>query len=166
MSTFADYLGPDLASTLRQPNHVNPETEVPTILGTEISLTAVMIMFVVMRFYSRLHVKHMWGADDTVMGVAAALSVAHTMTTCLGTRHGLGYHLADIQPTMIPLGFKWTLTSIIQFHPVSGLTKVSVCIGYLRLFPGNSNLWFCWAMIVYCALWGVGSTLAILFQCT
>lgn len=63
MATLADYLGPELASTLPPPNYVNPQTDVPAVLGTEISLTALMIIFVGMRFYSRLFVNRLFGAD-------------------------------------------------------------------------------------------------------
>lgn len=72
----------------------------------------------------------------------------------------------DVPPRQIPAGFKWTFTSILLSHPISALTKISVCLGYLRLFPGNANLWFCWSMITYSALWGIASFFAILFMCT
>ncbi|KAK7714896.1 hypothetical protein SLS57_006967 [Botryosphaeria dothidea] len=167
MATLADYLGPELASTLPPPNYVNPQTDVPAVLGAEISLTALMIIFVGMRFYSRLLVNRLFGADDAIMGIAAVCAVAHTVITCLGTKHGhIGYHMWDVPPRQIPAGFKWTFTSILLFHPISALTKISVCLGYLRLFPGNANLWFCWSMITYSALWGIASFFAILFMCT
>lgn len=167
MSTLASYLGPELASQLPPPNHTNPETDVSTMLGTEIALTVLMAAFVCMRFYSRLFINGLFGLDDAIMGLAAATAVAHTVVTCVGTRHGLGYHLWDVAPAEeIPTGFKYTFTSILLFHPIAAATKISVCFGYLRLFPGTGNLVFCWCMVAYSAMWGVASFFAVLFMCT
>ncbi|OMP81782.1 hypothetical protein BK809_0006090 [Diplodia seriata] len=166
MSTLASYLGPELASQLPPANHLNPETHVTTMLGVEISLTILMVIFVSMRFYSRLFINGLFGLDDATMGLAAATAVGHTLVTCAGTAHGIGFHLWDVHPDSIPAGFKYTFTSILLFHPVSALTKMSVCLGYLRLFPGTGNLVFCWAAIAYSAMWGVASFFAVLFMCT
>ncbi|KAL1640299.1 hypothetical protein SLS58_007115 [Diplodia intermedia] len=149
MSTLATYLGPELASQLPAANHLHPETHVATMLGVEISLTLVMVTFVCMRFYSRLFINGLFGLDDATMGVAAATAVGHTLVTCAGTRHGIGAHLWDVDPAAIPAGFKYTFTSILLFHPVSALTKMSVCFGYLRLFPGTGNLVFCWPINLF-----------------
>ncbi|KAK0663685.1 hypothetical protein DIS24_g1031 [Lasiodiplodia hormozganensis] len=166
MSTLADYIGPELAGALPPANHVNPDTDVGTVLGTEISLTILMVIFVCMRFYSRLFINGLFGTDDAVMGLAAITAIGHTIVTCLGTRHGIGYHIWDVDPEKIPTGFKYTFTSILLFHPISALTKISVCCGYLRLFPGTGNLYFCWIMIAYSAMWGIASFFSVLFMCT
>ncbi|GME65467.1 Integral membrane protein [Neofusicoccum parvum] len=133
-TSLADYLGPEIAASLPPPNYANPSTHVAAVLGTEISLTALMLLFVCMRFHARLRLKRLFGADDAVMGVAAATAVAHTVVTCVGTRHGIGYHMWDVRPASIPEGFKWTFTSILMFHPISALTKISVCFGPVNLF--------------------------------
>lgn len=166
MGTLADYIGPELASALPPANHVNPDTDVVTVLGTEISLTILMVIFVCMRFYSRLFINGLFGTDDAIMGLAATTAIGHTIVTCLGTRHGIGYHIWDVDPEKIPTGFKYTFTSILLFHPISALTKISVCCGYLRLFPDTGNLYFCWIMIAYSAMWGIASFFSVLFMCT
>ncbi|KAF4305035.1 hypothetical protein GTA08_BOTSDO07354 [Botryosphaeria dothidea] len=45
------------------------------------------------------------------------------------------------------------------------LTKISVCTGYLWLFPGKKNKIFCYAMIGYSILYGVALFFAHVFQC-
>ncbi|KKY25969.1 putative integral membrane protein pth11 [Diplodia seriata] len=127
MSTLASYLGPELASQLPPANHTNPETHVTTMLGVEISLTILMVIFVSMRFYSRLFINGLFGLDDATMGLAAATAVGHTLVTCAGTAHGIGFHLWDVDPDSIPAGFKpinlfWNQPFSIQRDCVDVLT--------------------------------------------
>lgn len=47
-----------------------------------------------------------------------------------------------------------------------GVDEDQCLFGLSETFPGNANLWFCWSMITYSALWGIASFFAILFMCT
>ncbi|KAL1618308.1 hypothetical protein SLS54_007285 [Diplodia seriata] len=97
------------------------------MLGVEISLTILMVIFVSMRFYSRLFINGLFGLDDATMGLAAATAVGHTLVTCAGTAHGIGFHLWDVHPDSIPAGFKpinlfWNQPFSIQRDCVDVLT--------------------------------------------
>jgi hypothetical protein len=69
------------------------------------------------------------------------------------------------------------------YVPVCVFTKISLLITYLRefcfpqstlpsladsvqgIFPGKTNKWFCYTLMVYEVAWGVASFFASLFQC-
>jgi hypothetical protein len=56
------------------PNYVDPETRTSLVLGVEIPLTIVTIIFVACRFYSRTVIVRALGWDDWLMLAA----VVHT----------------------------------------------------------------------------------------
>jgi hypothetical protein len=45
------------------------------------------------------------------------------------------------------------------------VTKISICVTYLRLFPTKLDKVFSWTMIVYSTALGVAVALAMLLQC-
>ena len=49
------------------PNYVDPETRRPLLLGIEMPLTVLAILFVGARFYARTYVRRVLGEDDWVM---------------------------------------------------------------------------------------------------
>ncbi|OJD33166.1 uncharacterized protein BKCO1_3300027 [Diplodia corticola] len=111
-------------------NPHNPHTAAPTLLCTELAITSLMLLCVLLRFYSRLFLSRRFGADDAILGVAAATAVAHTAVTCVGTRHGIGVHVWDLDldgdgdaAEVVRNGFRFVFASILLFHPVSALTK-------------------------------------------
>lgn len=88
------------------PNYVDPETRVPLLLGVQISFTAVALIIVLLRLYTRKFIRHVLTAEDwiaTVSLVCSAslqflwlsfyrhrsdtfkvLGVASTISSCLG----------------------------------------------------------------------------------
>ncbi|GME23701.1 Integral membrane protein [Neofusicoccum parvum] len=163
--TFESFLGP-FAATLPPPNHDNPQTLVPALIGTQAALTVLVIVFVGTRFYTRLVVMRMFGWDDFIIGLAAATSIALMAVTSMATTKGTGYHLWDVEPAEISDGFRYTYWIVLLFYPITTLTKISVCIGYLGLFPGKKNRLFCYVMIGYSSMYGVALFFAHVFQCT
>ncbi|EOD49275.1 putative integral membrane protein [Neofusicoccum parvum UCRNP2] len=163
--TFESFLGP-FAATLPPPNHDNPQTLVPALIGTQAALTVLVILFVGTRFYTRLVVMRMFGWDDFIIGLAAATSIALMAVTSMATTKGTGYHLWDVEPAEISDGFRYTYWIVLLFYPITTLTKISVCIGYLGLFPGKKNRLFCYVMIGYSSMYGVALFFAHVFQCT
>jgi len=62
-------------------------------------------------------------------------------------------------------GFQINLASITLFNASITLTKMSVCMTYLKLFPSRTNKFFCWTMIIYQVLWGVLTSVLYIVQC-
>ena len=46
-----------------------------------------------------------------------------------------------------------------------GLTKISILMTYLRIFPTKINRWFCAVMLVYTLALNVACFFLVLFQC-
>jgi hypothetical protein len=96
------------------PNYVNPETRRPLVLGVEIPLMILIVIFTVLRFYSRLTIVRKLGIvspllqsfiyqphqltvtkDDWFILAATITALATSIMTCIsmGPAYQTGYHL-------------------------------------------------------------------------
>ncbi|KAI4667563.1 uncharacterized protein J4E79_002252 [Alternaria viburni] len=65
----------------------------------------------------------------------------------------------------IMVGAAYNVASVTMYNASMTLTKLSVCMTYLKLFPSRTNKLFCWTMIGYQLLWGVISSALYILQC-
>ncbi|EKG14202.1 Transcription factor fungi [Macrophomina phaseolina MS6] len=104
------------------------------------ALLALMTTFLTARFYARCSVD-IW----------------------LGIQYGVGQHYWNFEwnPFLGKSFFAYTLC----WYVGTGLTKISVRLGYLRLFPGRANQWFCHATIAFSACLALGASIIAVFRC-
>ncbi|OCK73749.1 hypothetical protein K432DRAFT_339882 [Lepidopterella palustris CBS 459.81] len=152
-------------TTWPPPNYVNPHTRVPLILGVNDTTTTLMVIFIASRLYGRSILKNGLGTDDYIMAIAAVVALSMGIQCAITTRYGNGHHLYDVKPEwVIPYG-QLTLAVNSMFPTAVSLTKISLCLTYLRLFPSQTNRWFCYAVITYLTLWCIAITLTNVLQC-
>jgi hypothetical protein len=166
------------------PNYDNPEeTLQPAIWGVEITMIILMTVFMFGRFYSRtVLVKGALGWDDWIMmaayvralnirrlrlstNVPQLLAIAQCGIHIWETRVGIGRHLYDVRLEWISSIGKITLVTQVLFGPTTALTKISICLTYLRLFPSKTNKWFNYVAIAILIMWGIACPLVMLFMC-
>ena len=84
-------------------NYTHPETRRPLVLGVEIPLTILTILFTAGRFYSRTVIVKALGWDDWFMLVATVISTATNIMTCISVApaYQTGYHLWDLRPEIL-----------------------------------------------------------------
>ncbi|KAF2014143.1 hypothetical protein BU24DRAFT_462955 [Aaosphaeria arxii CBS 175.79] len=152
------------------PNFIDPETRRPLVLGIEIPLLCLIVIFTMMRFYSRAVLIRALGADDWCMLVATVISVATSIMTCISTQaeYQTGYHIWDLRPEIAANPVKpaqIAMATQLLFIPITALTKVSILLTYLRIFPSTTNKYFCYCMFAFTAIWSLISFFLALFQC-
>ncbi|OCL09530.1 hypothetical protein AOQ84DRAFT_20133 [Glonium stellatum] len=147
------------------PNYVNPETRANLALGWILTTMTSVLIFLAARLYSRATLKAGLGSDDWVIAAATAFSVPVSIMGCAATTFGLGYHIWDIKPGWVDTYAKVVVATDGLFPVSTSLTKISLCLSYLRLFPSKTNRIFCWTMIVYLSCWGIGVVFAVVFSC-
>lgn len=96
------------------PNYVDPETKVPLLLGIQISLTALALIVVALRLYTRKYIRKMLTTEDWV----ASASMASQPSRCLTV-----YQTFTDEARM-----KLTALSLFSLGPV--------LLFYLGLLPG------------------------------
>lgn len=90
------------------------ETQVPTIYGLTVTLTALSTVVVALRFYTRLHILGNVGSDDATIGLAQVLSIAVAICTCFEARFSLGRHVWVVDPADTVLQLQVRLSSTIR----------------------------------------------------
>ncbi|KAH7406368.1 hypothetical protein DE146DRAFT_777507 [Phaeosphaeria sp. MPI-PUGE-AT-0046c] len=137
------------------PNYDNPVTRRPLVLGVEIPLTVLTIVFVAARFYSRTVIVKAIGWDDWFMLIALIFSTGTNVMTCVSTLPAFqtGYHLYDLRPEILA-------------NPYQSAQMAMACqLIHKGIFPGKVNKWFCHSLIVFEIVWAIASFFLTLFQC-
>ncbi|KAK8177987.1 hypothetical protein IWX90DRAFT_39429 [Phyllosticta citrichinensis] len=149
----------------RPPNYDNPPTRTGLLMGVLIPFAVLMTLALAGRFYSRGYIKRILGLDDWLMLGAWFLTLAWMITVLVCTRYGFGRHLWDVKLNWFDIVTKIKFSFEIFFALGVGLTKISVCLGYLRAFPPEKgNLWFCRCAIAYTVLWVVSVVAVMILQ--
>ncbi|KAF7558248.1 hypothetical protein G7Z17_g151 [Cylindrodendrum hubeiense] len=117
---------------------------------------------------TRAYIKYkMFGFDDILIGLAAALHLAQSIAVFVGLSNGLGKFNSITPPEQWATSSKSTIAAIILCLLALSLAKCSVLALILRIIgtkPGKSKP-FCITLMVVSAAWGVGSCLAFLIKC-
>ncbi|KAL4941709.1 hypothetical protein BDV06DRAFT_222847 [Aspergillus oleicola] len=157
----------DVISSWPTPNYDNPHEPLDIVIyAVNIPLMALMTVFVAGRFISRTClVRNALGVDDWTMLIAYVLAMAMSACQLVEPRYGIGRHLYDVKSAWYPSLGKLTIAIQALFAPCSAITKASICLTYLRLFPSKTNKWFNYISLVILAAFGISTTVTMLLQC-
>ncbi|EKG10042.1 hypothetical protein MPH_12869 [Macrophomina phaseolina MS6] len=131
---------------------------VPLILATLLCVSA--------RFYARWILRRTLGLDDGIMLISALFGLSFDAAVFIMVKNGLGLHVWDFHIPMIEAVLKLRVANNCLYIATSFLTKISLCVTYLRLLPDHkSNAWFCRVAITVCAAAGLALLVAQLLYC-
>lgn len=124
-----------------------------------------MVITVLTRLYVRVGGRTTPGADDWVMAAAGVLATALFSIVCAMTTYGLGYHSEDFKSHW-HMPYRESIYAIELLGPLCfACTKISICLTYLRIFPGKVDRTFCWAVIGFLVSWCLSSFWMAVFYC-
>ncbi|KAL4992428.1 hypothetical protein BDW68DRAFT_173132 [Aspergillus falconensis] len=149
------------------PNYDRPHEPLDAVIyGVNIPLMVLMTVFVAGRFISRTFlVRNALGVDDWMMLLAYVLAMGLSACQLVEPRYGIGRHLYDVRYEWYPALGKLTIAIQALFAPCSAITKISICLTYLRLFPSKTNRWFNYISMVILTGFGLSTTATMLLQC-
>ncbi|RMZ74449.1 integral membrane [Pyrenophora seminiperda CCB06] len=160
-------LTPAILATWPVPNYIDPVTRRAPLDAAIYATTIPMVLFVAARIYVRANQKSGIGIgiDDWIIVGATMFGIATSVTLLILTSQALGRHLYDVKLEWLVTFAKLNLATLTLYNASITLTKVSVCMTYLKLFPSRTNRLFCWTMIAYSVLWGVITSAMYILQC-
>ncbi|TGZ81843.1 hypothetical protein EX30DRAFT_395233 [Ascodesmis nigricans] len=138
----------------RYEDYVHPDRG-PALFITSIVLTAVALLVVLTRLWTRAKVVGGLGRDDVVMGVAVCFIIGSTVMQCYGVKEsGIGRHYYDSSLSQLILLLKIAYAMPIIYSAGISLIKISILLFYKRLFPSNARMqkvcdWFIIFQIVF-----------------
>ena len=97
------------------------------------------------------------------MGVSCATTITVLILRMLD--YGYGKDDAELLPAWVgPIG-KLSLAAFTLFPVTYCLIRASIVLTYLRLFPAQTNRWFCYGLFACMAVYGLWASLMTLLQC-
>ncbi|RDW88470.1 hypothetical protein BP6252_00502 [Coleophoma cylindrospora] len=138
----------------------------PQILAGNIIPMVVATVFTFARIWSRAVILKVWGLDDTMVVIAWIFALALIVANCIGTAFGQGHHAVDVpDDAAIPLGIISYTTSIFYTMALS-LTKISICLFYLRLFTDRRSKYLIWGTMTTVLAYTIPCIFLTIFACT
>nr|OQO30770.1 hypothetical protein B0A51_02466 [Rachicladosporium sp. CCFEE 5018] len=145
----------------------NFETLSLLIFRTSISTCALAACFVTYRLYAMFERRGSIDADDGMVAASMAFLIVITVIGCEASRHGFGYHAADIAKAggnrQKALLYFWLFQ--IFYKIVICLNKLACRTLYLHLFPQVSIRRICWATIAVVSTGTLAFVLATTLEC-
>ncbi|KAF2146907.1 uncharacterized protein K452DRAFT_283107 [Aplosporella prunicola CBS 121167] len=120
---------------------------------------------VIARFVSKGYLRRSWGADDSVLALAWLSSLTLTICSCVQTKYGAGMHDADVPDWAMKPSFQLRYGTVLLYSLVVSLTKISVCLFYLRVFANRTSRYLSIACIVFVCLYTIPIECLNIFQC-
>lgn len=134
------------------------------VYGVVVSFTLVMCLIVIARMYTRAFIAKQTGADDALIAVAAAFSLAFCIATYRQAKVGMGLHVWDpaIDYTKMGQAF-WA--ALWTYYTALGFTKLSILMQYLRIFPQVMFRRACYVMLGITILWTLWAIFSSMIMC-
>ncbi|KAH9204023.1 hypothetical protein DL95DRAFT_499094 [Leptodontidium sp. 2 PMI_412] len=126
-------------------------TQQPHLKATNIAIIILAGLFVVLRFVARWKKGVHIGLDDYFIVLAFVIIVIH---------FGLGLHSSGLQYNQLLL-----LSDECIYITTVAITKVSLLLMYVRIFPVRSMRISCWILGSLSVSWAVAIVLVCIFQC-
>ncbi|KAL5114678.1 hypothetical protein ACEQ8H_007411 [Pleosporales sp. CAS-2024a] len=148
------------------PHHDMADDMNALILGITVPALTLALIFLFVRFYGRGLLRQTLGFDDCVMLFAMLFALPVSSFPLASRKYGLGQHEKHVKPEMFTPYSKMNYAADLLFPAACSLTKISLCLTYLRLFPDNTARNFCFAMMTFVIMFSLASFFMSLFQCT
>ncbi|KAF1831661.1 hypothetical protein BDW02DRAFT_504756 [Decorospora gaudefroyi] len=165
---------PEVMLSWPKPNHIDPEErgwEAPIAL---LVLQGVTTLVYVARMWARLFLSKNAGLDDLLISLAMLPLFGLTISTVLGIRiYGFQWHVWDQTATTLVTAREASNISIamaieLNYMVSTTLIKVSILCFYRRITGRLTTqfVYWVWGCIIFCVVYGVVFTFAIIFTCT
>ncbi|KKY20014.1 putative pth11-like integral membrane protein [Phaeomoniella chlamydospora] len=142
------------------------ESKGAQVLSTSIIFTAFAAGAVILRLFTRSYIAYSLGPEDYLIATALVLSIALTVLISEEVRYGTGRHLSSLAPNEYPHALKPLYASVPIYNASLSITKCSLLLQYLRLFPSQKVRRTCWIVLGIVIAYGIYAVFVVLFMCT
>ncbi|GIZ40965.1 hypothetical protein CKM354_000428500 [Cercospora kikuchii] len=135
------------------------------VVAVAIITTVLACIFVAMRLYARICLARSAGWDDLCITFSMLFAIATMVVIILQVETGMGRHSKDIEPHELTKNLKAFWVSLYVYNISLTLSKVSILIQYLRIFPQR---WFrisTWCLMAFIIAYGTYAVLTAIFLC-
>ncbi|KAL1880549.1 hypothetical protein VTK73DRAFT_5562 [Phialemonium thermophilum] len=120
----------------------------------------------ILRCLARLYVTaQTWGLDDWAMSVAVCVMIALSVIAIPLTQHGLGLDMWNVSSDDITAVLRLYFWDEMIYVSCLALTKVSILLFYLKVFPGRTFKFCAYALIALNSVYALSFIFILIFQC-
>ncbi|KAI1800512.1 hypothetical protein F4811DRAFT_25640 [Daldinia bambusicola] len=130
-----------------------------------ITFGALSLLAFILRCAARLIGPHEWGYDDSVMCVVMALEIALAGLSIPLTENGLGLDMWFVPHDHVTNVLRLYYFDELIYITSLALTKISILIFYLKVFPKRSFRLTAYGLIVVNLLYALTWDFLLIFQC-
>lgn len=127
--------------------------------------TALACLVILGRLYARIFIAKQAGLDDALIFIAGIFSLAFGVTTWKQTEWGMGKHAWQFPHEDKSLIVLWFWASIWCYYAALGITKISILLQYLRIFPQVTFRRMCYSLLFIIVVWSLWAVLSAVFMC-
>ncbi|KAL7943963.1 hypothetical protein V8C42DRAFT_358684 [Trichoderma barbatum] len=143
----------------------DPNPRGQSLAHLSIIFAALSGFFVIIRLLTRFFHTKSWGADDVLIVAAMVLAVCMSVSYNGEARNGFGLHSTQIDAHHKIMAFKWFFVAQILYKVTTCLTKMSLGMLYLRIFPDRKFRIAVISVMVVTGAYTFAAVLLTIFAC-
>ncbi|KAK0726591.1 hypothetical protein B0T21DRAFT_371873 [Apiosordaria backusii] len=127
----------------------------PSILAVIWITFSFAVIFVGMRFWTRIHIVRVLGATDWLILFSLITSGAMCTSMTLEVHYGVGKHIWDIPPPNFLIMGKLWYFSLLFYSFSLAFSKMSICTIFVNIFTYEWAKKCSWAMLIFTIIHGL-----------
>ncbi|KAE8382843.1 hypothetical protein BDV26DRAFT_210309 [Aspergillus bertholletiae] len=135
------------------------------VVPVTVTFLAASVVAVVLRLYTRLYFVRTAGWDDLVMVFALLAEIGCFICIMIEVRHGLGHSMESLSLETVESQLKALWVSVPLYNLSLNLTKASMVLLYLRLFPIKTYQIILLTVLGFVIVSGLWMVFASFFNC-
>ncbi|OAP65557.1 hypothetical protein AYL99_01529 [Fonsecaea erecta] len=117
------------------------------------------------RLLVRFLIHRRTGWDDYTLIISLALAIGMTICFNMEVYYGMGLHTKQVHGHNKVLAFEWLWIAQLLYKFANGMTKISIVLLYLRIFPTRKFQILAWAVIAYVVAYCTAAVCTSIWQC-
>ncbi|KAK4909038.1 hypothetical protein LTR49_022137 [Elasticomyces elasticus] len=124
-------------------------------------------VLVLCRLSTRIFMANAIGWDDYTLVVSVVLAVGMTICFQMEVFYGMGLHTADVKNAeYMVLAMTWLWAAQLLYKFANAMTKISIALLYLRIFPSKRFRITVFAFITFVVAYCTSAAFTSIFQCS
>ncbi|SMR44732.1 unnamed protein product [Zymoseptoria tritici ST99CH_3D1] len=136
-----------------------------SVVAVTLTFIFLATVFVLSRIYARFRIARNPGLDDVFISLSLLFSAGTTTTFIIQVFNGGGQHMGTITPTEGIRQGKAFYASVILYNASLLMSKLSILLQYLRIFPQKGFRVVCYVVLGIVAAYATFAILTAIFAC-
>ncbi|KEF54305.1 uncharacterized protein A1O9_09471 [Exophiala aquamarina CBS 119918] len=144
---------------------VPPNPHGQQLANVSIIMCALAGVTVIARLCVRIFMQRNTGWDDYTLIASLALAIGMTICFNYEVYYGMGLHTHELDAANKVKAFLWLWVAQLLYKFANGMTKISLVLLYLRIFPSRIFKMISWGVIAFVICYCTAAVCTSIWQC-